>query len=68
MDNINFNLVGYFWFTYNLTLVGLLYIPSKLDRGVNLMGSLLLSLLGFVIWPIVLVAAIIAYRRKAPKS
>lgn len=68
MDKINLYYIAYVWITYSVTLVGLLYIPSKMDSGTNLMGSLLLSLLGPIIWPIVLIADLIVYCRKAPNK
>ena len=67
METLNFSVITYAWVTYSVTLVCLLYIPSKLDRSTNLMGCLLLSLLGPVIWPLTLVAAIVAYSR-TPKN
>ena len=67
METLNFSVIAYTWITYTVTLVCLLYIPSKLDRSTNLMGCLLLSLLGPVNWPLALVAAVIAYFR-TPKN
>ena len=67
METLNFGVIAYTWITYSITLVCLLYIPSKLDSGTNLMGCLLLSLIGPIIWPIALVAAAITFFR-TPKT
>ena len=67
METLNFDVIAYTWITYSITLVCLLYIPSKLDSGTNLMGCLLLSLIGPIIWPLALVAAAITFFR-TPKT
>ncbi len=67
METLNFGVIAYTWLTYSITLVCLLYIPSKLDSGTNLMGCLLLSLIGPIIWPLALVAAAITFFR-TPKT
>jgi hypothetical protein len=67
METLNFGVIAYTWITYSITLVCLLYIPSKLDSGTNLMGCLLLSLIGPIIWPLALVAAAITFFR-TPKT
>jgi hypothetical protein len=67
METLNFGVIAYTWITYSITLVCLLYIPSKLDSGTNLMGCLLLSLIGPIIWPLALVAAALTFFR-TPKT
>lgn len=48
----------YYWITFWATLHCAWQIPSKLSAGNNLMGSLLLSMFGFFLWPLFLAAYI----------
>lgn len=63
------NPVYYFWMAYLVTLCCALVIPVSRPKLWKIAAYLIVSLLGFVVWPLVLWVAIgVMYRRKRLKG
>jgi hypothetical protein len=53
----------YFWISMAGTFLLALYVPPHLSRVNNLTGSIGVAIMGPIVWPFVLVAAVIHHRR-----
>lgn len=58
-------MVAYYWITFALSFFCLLKLPTKMNTFDNIIGSFLCAMLGFMMWPLYVVALFKAKRRGA---